>query len=138
MNVTVTSTAAYRPRDVAMVLDFSGSMNNESDLWNCESYLGLYYNTPNNTDPIFPQWGPYNPSVFAAGDDAMHGQQPDGRHVQRDDVGQRRSGDGDELVPECPRPAGSVGLFRRSFRGHRHHAGRRPVSQQEEHVDSAP
>ena len=36
-----TSTAAHRPRDVAMVLDYSGSMNNESDLWNCESYLGL-------------------------------------------------------------------------------------------------
>jgi Flp pilus assembly protein TadG len=62
MTVTATSTAAYRPRDVAMVLDFSGSMNNESDIWNCESYLGSYLNTPNNTDPIFPQWGPYAPS----------------------------------------------------------------------------
>jgi Flp pilus assembly protein TadG len=62
MNVTVTSTAAYRPRDVAMVLDYSGSMNNETDLWNCETYLGSYYNTPNNTDPIYPQWGPYNPT----------------------------------------------------------------------------
>ena len=45
-----------------MVLDYSGSMNNETDLWNCETYLGSYYNTPNNTDPIFPQWGPYSPS----------------------------------------------------------------------------
>ena len=62
MNVNVTSTAAHRPRDVAMVLDYSGSMNNETDLWNCETYLGSYYNTPNNTDPIFPQWGPYAPS----------------------------------------------------------------------------
>ena len=37
-------------------------MNNESDLWNCESYLGNMINTSNNTDPIFPQWGQYNPS----------------------------------------------------------------------------
>ena len=65
MNVNVTSTAAHRPRDVAMVLDYSGSMNNETDLWNCETYLGSYYNTPNNTDPIFPQWGPYAPRSFS-------------------------------------------------------------------------
>ena len=62
MTVNATSTAAHRPRDVAMVLDYSGSMNNESDLWNCESYLGSYLGTPNNPDPIFPQWGPYAPS----------------------------------------------------------------------------
>ena len=62
MTVTGKSTAAHRPRDVAMVLDYSGSMNNESDLWNCESYLGGFINTPNNTDPVFPQWGPYAPS----------------------------------------------------------------------------
>ena len=61
LNVQATATAAYRPRDVAIVLDFSGSMNNETDLWNCESYLGSMLNTPNNTDPVFPQWGVYNP-----------------------------------------------------------------------------
>ena len=60
--VTVTATAAHRPRDVAIVLDYSGSMNNESDLWNVESYLGNMVNTPNNTDPVFPQFGPYNPT----------------------------------------------------------------------------
>ena len=37
-NVTCTAIAAHRPRDIAIVLDYSGSMNNESDLWNCESY----------------------------------------------------------------------------------------------------
>jgi uncharacterized membrane protein len=37
--VSATSTAAHRPRDIAIVLDYSGSMNNESDLWNNESYL---------------------------------------------------------------------------------------------------
>ena len=36
-------------------------MNNETDLWNCESYLGSMLNTPNNTDPVYPQWGVYNP-----------------------------------------------------------------------------
>ncbi len=64
-SVTATSTAAHRPRDIAIILDYSGSMNNESDLWNNESYLGSANNSPNNTDPIFPQWGPYNPSFSA-------------------------------------------------------------------------
>jgi Flp pilus assembly protein TadG len=59
-NVTATATAAHRPRDTCIVLDFSGSMNNESDLWNCEAYQGSYQNSPNNTDPVFPQWGYYN------------------------------------------------------------------------------
>ena len=63
--VTATSTAAHRPRDIAIVLDYSGSMNNESDLWNNETYLGSANNSPNNTDPVFPQWGPYNPSFSA-------------------------------------------------------------------------
>jgi hypothetical protein len=63
--ITATASAAYRPRDVAVVLDYSGSMNNESDIWNCESYLGSMENTPNNADPVFPQFGPYNPSFSA-------------------------------------------------------------------------
>ncbi|HWA98345.1 MAG TPA: pilus assembly protein TadG-related protein [Pirellulales bacterium] len=61
-NISATAQAAYRPRDVAIVLDFSGSMNNETDVWNCESYLGNMQNTPNNTDPAFPHWGIYAPS----------------------------------------------------------------------------
>jgi hypothetical protein len=61
-NVTATAIAAHRPRDTTIVLDFSGSMNNESDLWNCESYQGSYEGTSNNTDPVYPQWGYYNTS----------------------------------------------------------------------------
>ncbi len=61
-NVSATAIAAHRPRDTTIVLDFSGSMNNESDLWNCESYEGSYQGTSNNTDPVFPQWGYYNTS----------------------------------------------------------------------------
>ncbi len=64
-NITATATAANRPRDVTIVLDFSGSMNNETDLWNCESYLGSFLNTPNNTDTVFPQWGWYAPGYSA-------------------------------------------------------------------------
>ncbi len=59
-NVTATAVAAHRPRDTTIVLDYSGSMNNESDLWNCETYQGSYQNTSNNTDTVFPQWGVYN------------------------------------------------------------------------------
>ena len=61
-NISTEAIAAHRPRDVAIVLDYSGSMNNESDLWNCESYLGNLQNTSNNADPTFPQFGPYDPA----------------------------------------------------------------------------
>jgi Flp pilus assembly protein TadG len=60
--VQATAIAAHRPRDITVVLDFSGSMNNESDLWNCESYLGSLINTSNNPDPVYPQYGWYTPS----------------------------------------------------------------------------
>jgi Putative Flp pilus-assembly TadE/G-like len=59
-NVQATAIATHRPRDVAVVLDYSGSMNNESDLWNNESYLGTVNNSPNNTDPVYPQFGHYS------------------------------------------------------------------------------
>jgi Flp pilus assembly protein TadG len=64
-NLTVSATAigAHRPMDINIILDYSGSMNNESDLWNIESYVGsTYYNTSNNSDPVFPQFGPYSPT----------------------------------------------------------------------------
>ena len=73
--VTAVAQAAHRPRDVALILDYSGSMNNESDLWNCESYLdngsthtNLGYTWPqttnanytsNNLETVYPQFGPY-------------------------------------------------------------------------------
>ena len=60
VNLTATATAAHRPRDVTIILDFSGSMNNESDLWNNEGYLGSVNNSPNNTDPVFPRFGHYS------------------------------------------------------------------------------
>jgi Flp pilus assembly protein TadG len=60
--VTATATAAHRPRDIAIILDYSGSMNNESDLWNNETYLGSVNNSPNNTDTVVPQWGQYSSS----------------------------------------------------------------------------
>jgi Predicted membrane protein len=62
--VSVTAIAAHRPRDVCIILDYSGSMNNESDLWNNESYLGTANNSPNNADPIFPKFGPYDPRLL--------------------------------------------------------------------------
>jgi Putative Flp pilus-assembly TadE/G-like len=58
--LVATAVAAHRPRDVAVVLDFSGSMNNESDLWNCESYLGSLQGLSNNSDPIVPTFGHYS------------------------------------------------------------------------------
>ena len=66
-NVTATATAAHRPRDTAIVLDYSGSMNNESDLWNCESYLDNGQSPPNNPnqtsnnqETVYPLFGHYN------------------------------------------------------------------------------
>jgi hypothetical protein len=66
-NVSATATAAHRPRDVAIVLDYSGSMNNESDLWNNESYLDNGQSAPNNTnwtsnnaETVYPKFGHYS------------------------------------------------------------------------------
>jgi hypothetical protein len=67
LNVSATGTAAHRPRDVAIVLDYSGSMNNESDLWNNESYLDNGQAAPNNTnwtsnnaETVYPKFGHYS------------------------------------------------------------------------------
>jgi len=65
-NVSTTATAAHRPRDVSIVLDYSGSMNNESDVWNSTFYLnngqGAPYNliyTSNNAETVYPKFGHY-------------------------------------------------------------------------------
>ena len=63
--ISARAVASHRPRDVSVIFDFSGSMNNESDIWNCETYLGSLINTPNNTDPIYPLFGPYSDTVDA-------------------------------------------------------------------------
>ena len=60
--VTSTAIAAHRPRDVAIVLDFSGSMNDESSLWNNHDYLGDVDDSPNNKDTVRPEFGPYSES----------------------------------------------------------------------------
>lgn len=64
-DVHAQATATHRPRDIAVVLDFSGSMNNESDLWNNEGYLGSANNTPNNRDTVVPAFGAYSDSSKA-------------------------------------------------------------------------
>jgi Flp pilus assembly protein TadG len=65
--VTATSIAAHRPRDVCIVLDYSGSMNNESDLWNNEAYLDNGQAAPNNpnwtsnnAETVYPLFGHYS------------------------------------------------------------------------------
>lgn len=76
LQVSASSQAAHRPRDVCLVLDFSGSMNNESDLWNNESYLNNGQTnstngytwpratnpnyTSNNTETVYPLFGHYS------------------------------------------------------------------------------
>ncbi len=64
-NLAANATAAHRPRDVSIVLDYSGSMNNESDFWNCETYLGNMINTPNSGDATVPQFGHYSDTTAA-------------------------------------------------------------------------
>jgi Flp pilus assembly protein TadG len=61
LSVSASATAVHRPRDLSLVLDFSGSMNNESDIYTAnESYLGNIANSPNNADPLVPQFGHYS------------------------------------------------------------------------------
>ncbi len=86
-------------------------MNNESDLWNCETYLGSLLQHAEQYRSDFSAMGPVHAVVLAVGDDAVHGQQPDGRHVQRDDIDPRRSAHRDESVPECSRARRAVGAF---------------------------
>jgi Flp pilus assembly protein TadG len=67
MKVSATAIAAHRPRDVGIVLDFSGSMNDQSDLWNSvypDSLSPLNY-TSNNTDSVFPKFGHYSSGTAA-------------------------------------------------------------------------
>ena len=63
--IVATAVAAHRPRDIAILLDFSGSMNDESDLWNADTYFGPYYNLSNNSDPVVPTFGQYSSSTAA-------------------------------------------------------------------------
>lgn len=63
--VRATAVAAHRPRDITVILDFSGSMNNESDLWNNESYLGTVNNTSNSLETVYPLFGHYSSSSAA-------------------------------------------------------------------------
>ena len=60
ITVSATATAVHRPRDVVLSMDFSGSMNNECDLWNNEGYLGSENNSPNNADTRVPRFGQYS------------------------------------------------------------------------------
>jgi Flp pilus assembly protein TadG len=61
--VQVTSTAIHRPRDISLVLDFSGSMR-------FASLLGVDYATStrasNNPDTNYPTWGHYSSTSTAA------------------------------------------------------------------------
>jgi Flp pilus assembly protein TadG len=67
-DVTARGTSAHRPRDVTIVLDFSGSMNDESDLWNNVStdHMGSLNFQSNNTDTVFPKFGHYSDTTTAA------------------------------------------------------------------------
>jgi Flp pilus assembly protein TadG len=61
-NLSSTATAAHRPRDICMILDYSGSMR-------FASLLGLDYYDPrdssNNLDPVYPKFGHYSSSSAA-------------------------------------------------------------------------
>jgi Flp pilus assembly protein TadG len=57
LNTTATATAAHRPRDTVIVIDFSGSMRFESLL--AEPYSGARTTSMNN-NPVYPLWGHYS------------------------------------------------------------------------------
>ncbi len=63
--ITANAVAAHRPRDVAIVLDFSSSMNDESDLWYNETWFGSYNYMSNNADPNVPKFGHYSDTTDA-------------------------------------------------------------------------
>ena len=62
VNLQATATAAHRPRDVSIVLDFSGSMR-------YASFLGIPTSgnrRSNNPDSVFPTFGHYSATSTAA------------------------------------------------------------------------
>jgi hypothetical protein len=61
-NITATATAIHRPRDIVIVLDYSGSMRFASLMG--DPYTGN--RTSNNPDTVFPQFGHYS-NTSAAG-----------------------------------------------------------------------
>lgn len=73
-NVSATSAAVHRPRDVVIIMDLSGSMRFESlpgvyvdgsgTAW--PNYPSFGRNTSMNADPNFPQWGHYSATGSAA------------------------------------------------------------------------
>lgn len=67
-SVTATAVAAHRPRDIAIILDFSGSMNDVADVWNAASggFMGSLNGTSNNRDTQFPRFGHYSAVSTAA------------------------------------------------------------------------
>lgn len=62
-NTSATATAVHRPRDVAIILDFSGSMR-------FDSLLGISYygdrTRSNNAESVFPRFGGYSDTSAAA------------------------------------------------------------------------
>jgi hypothetical protein len=61
VKVSASACAAHRPRDVCLLVDFAGSLNNESDLWNTEPAPTPGANSSNHSDPVFPRFGWYDP-----------------------------------------------------------------------------
>ncbi len=56
-NVTATATAVHRPRDIALVMDLSGSMR----MGTCLGYdFYTQTRTTNNPDPLYPTFGHYS------------------------------------------------------------------------------
>ncbi len=101
-NVQVTSTAIHRPRDIAVILDYSGSMR-------FASLLGIDYETitraSNNPDTNIPVWGHYS-DVGDAGLVGLdlHAPLQRGQH-HRDDQ-RRPAAGGSGLLHRCQRHAG--------------------------------
>ncbi len=61
-NVTATATAVHRPRDLALVMDLSGSMR----MGTCLGFdFATQTRTTNNPDPLYPTFGPYSSSSAA-------------------------------------------------------------------------
>ena len=126
-NISTVAIAAHRPRDIAIVLDYSGSMNNESDLWNCEIVSGQLAKDVEQHRSGLSAVRPLRHDVFAAGHDAMHEHRSASRILQCDASRVGRSGDGQRLLSECPRLDGRRRLQRGPRHDHQHRQRRRSI-----------
>jgi len=124
MNAGATATAAHRPRDIALIIDFSGSMRLDSQLAtplttvNTAGVTSIAARTTSrSTDTDFPQFGPYvNISGFGIGaNTATSHQTASGEFVGFSNLTSTGIGGNNALVDDFYKDTAAFGTATKAF-----------------------